>query len=958
MKVLLVLVDLYKDVGGGQTVYRKIVESSPDIDFYYFSVQETPSAKRPANAHAIPLAARAPIALNSPPPHHEHMLSAMVEADSYARSVAGRAFDIVEIPDFFTCGAFLRSAFAHHGVSLGRTVLSLHGNISTSIDLNWSSPGNRTFELQQLERLQFDGVDAVYGISKRYISQWQGLIPREVSFVDPAHFVPKAVREPWLSDEAVLPTMYCIGRSERLKGNDLFVELTRWTDPTLFAGAAHIGGVDRTEGIPSDIRLHNFADVRQTLVSYRGPIDHDALQKLFTKKSLVVLPVRFDTLNLVALEALFAGCPVIVSTKAGVCDYLDEFHPELPYEKIDLTDFYGALPALEDLLRNYDSRRQQLQRALDRNNPWPSAPLNMRGLYESFLKAPRRVPTLTFGPISQGGLIAYDTPSRGHSADPGRTYREILGAGFAMDPHIAAMTKSAAGVLQHLRDAGHMTERNDDALADKLSYLYSVTPHVLARGNYWMEIARIERMRGNEHMAVTYELRMLRTLGEDRFGLLPRITETLLRLGAVKEAEAAEALYADSISAADRVQALLSARYQSLLSYQDRPLAIRDDRRKNTEPRLSVIVSLYNAADKLKNFLTMLTRQTMLRRGEVEVILVDSGSPSDERSVFEEFYRSHPFDSIYVRSADRETIQAAWNRGILLARSPYLAFLGVDEAVLPEGFDILVDYLDENPQIDWVQGNSIVTDVDDFGLHKNDVMPYNRTGGTRVHPLLDTCYLTFVGGIYRRSLHDRFGYFDEKFRGAGDTEFKNRVMPHIGVGYVDWRLGLFMNYADGQTTSSPMAELEDNRAWYLFRTQGGLRYLFDHRPTEDAEELLLHCVGYRKSYCGHISSDIDLGVQAAKYVLNRKPESALARFVAPDLQRLQQAYRSLEVIDRPIPAEELQDRVYHAWQLCKSTEVRHAAGLARMGYNAQPNYLITNDNRFEQHSWLWKSLKQ
>ncbi|WP_374282450.1 glycosyltransferase [Novosphingobium sp.] len=956
MKVLLILVDLYKDVGGGQTVYRKIIEETPDVEFFYFRSQEPADAKRPANARAIPLAPRRELVVNAPPPHPEHLLGGLNEADSYARSVAGRSFDIVELPDFFTCGAFLRAAFAHHGVKVGRTVLSLHGNISTSIDLNWSSPGDRTFELQQLERLQFDSVDAVYGISRRYIAQWQEQVPREVSFLDPAHFVPRSKRESWKAEPDTLPSLYCIGRSERLKGNDLFVELARWTNPNLYRTAEHIGGVDRTEGIASSTRLSNFADVRQALVSYRGTLTHDALLDLFAHKSLVVLPVRFDTLNLVVLEALFAGCPVMVSTKAGVCDYLDEFHPKLPYTKIDLEDFYGALPQLEDLLQNYDQHRQALNRALDRNSPWPSKPLDMRGLYASFLARPERVPTLTYGFKTLGGLPAYGIPDRQPEANPEQAREAIHSAGLSIDPHISALAASSSAVLHHLGDAGRMTERNADALSDKLSYLYGVAPHVLLRGNFWMEIARVHRMRGQEHMAATYELRMLRSMGDDRFGLLPRITETLARRGATSEAEAAEALYADPMQAADRVHGLLKARYERLRTYKERPLAIRDDRRRNAKPRLSVIVSLYNAADKLYNFLTMLCRQTMLRRGEVEVILVDSGSPSDERSVFEAFHRDHPFDALYVRSADRETIQAAWNRGIALARAPYLAFLGVDEAVYPEAFDLLAEHLEQNPSVDWVQGNSIVTDVDDFGLHKNDVMPYNRQGGTDVHPILDTCYLTFVGGIYRRNLHDRFGYFDEQFRGAGDTEFKNRILPHIGVGYVDWRLGLFMNYADGQTTSSPMAELEDNRSWYLFRSEGGLRYLFDDRPVEDAERLLLHCLGYRKSYCGHTSCDVDLGVHTANYILKRKPHSALARFVRGDLQQLQEAYRSLEVIDARVSAEELQTRVYRAWLLCQTIQARHASGLARLGLHGQPTYLLTNDNRYEQHSWLWKSL--
>ena len=194
---------------------------------------------------------------------------------------------------------------------------------------------------------------------------------------------------------------------------------------------------------------------------------------------------------------------------------------------------------------------------------------------------------------------------------------------------------------------------------------------------------------------------------------------------------------------------------------------------------MAVIVSLYKAADKLNNFLTAIAQQTLVRQGKVEFILVDSGSPTKEREALEGFLRDNPLSVVYARSHARETIQAAWNRGIGLARAPYLVFLGADETLYPETLEVLAQELDENPDVDWVMSNSIVTAVDDAGLYKNDIMPYDRTGAGKDHVYLETCYLSWVGGMYRKSIHDRFGYYDETFGAAGDTEFKNRILPYI-----------------------------------------------------------------------------------------------------------------------------------------------------------------------------------
>ena len=63
--------------------------------------------------------------------------------------------------------------------------------------------------------------------------------------------------------------------------------------------------------------------------------------------------------------------------------------------------------------------------------------------------------------------------------------------------------------------------------------------------------------------------------------------------------------------------------------------------------------------------------QSLAARGQVEVVLVDSGSPTAEYRVFKDLMHELSLPVVYARSRNRETIQAAWNRGIKLARAPY-----------------------------------------------------------------------------------------------------------------------------------------------------------------------------------------------------------------------------------------------------------------------------------------------
>jgi hypothetical protein len=209
--------------------------------------------------------------------------------------------------------------------------------------------------------------------------------------------------------------------------------------------------------------------------------------------------------------------------------------------------------------------------------------------------------------------------------------------------------------------------------------------------------------------------------------------------------------------------------------------------------------------------------------------------------------------------------------------------------------------------------------------------------------------------MYRRSIHDRFGYYDETFRSAGDTEFKNRILSYIKVKFVDRMLGLFLNYPNGQTTSSLMAEIEDSRAWYLYHTPGGVRYAFENRPVEEAEALLCTALGYRKSYCRHISSDIEYASYLARYIDTRKPASVLANALSPGLKEMLRRMRRIELAERMPTRLESLAALAGAWRTAARYEKDHRIALTSLLRDGSPCYKILNDNRYEQHSWLWKS---
>ncbi|KAF0182048.1 MAG: hypothetical protein FD124_655 [Alphaproteobacteria bacterium] len=969
MRALLLVQDLFRARGGGQTFYRRLVNSHPDIEFVYFRSQEEADAARPANARAVQINAPINLQVTRPGIFPAYRNGELALALSFAEAVAGEAFDIVDYPDFYTFGSYLREAFAHHDVKHRAIVLSMHGNISNTIEHAWGSPGDNTLQQRQLETEQFRDADGRYSISPMYRDLWMKRVAAPVHLIDPLSVIDMS-QDPVAPAPrpAVKPDLLYVGRRERLKGPDLFVEIGAWLEKSNYGSLVAVGDPVTLEGGGSaDDMLVRHAQRRGVDCRFEPGRPPEDIRALFHDDVCVVLPTRFDTLNLVALEALCEGAPVALSTSAGACEYLDANHPDVPYLKIDFADWPASIAAMDAWLAEYPAHRAAAAKgaALLRAR---QKPLDIRGVYSDILAAASNggqafVPQLTWvkrrsnnGGLSYGGMQGLKSWVRKNGLEPltRPLYTWGLKAGSTFMDLGEANAPRETVVSQRMREISEFPEKNLAQIGEKLRAVYAMADSPFYRGNLWQEIARLERLRGNDLVAATYEIRLLRVTGSDRWRYLPGITSVLEKhdKGAVAEMLAAQ--YGPEASPL-KVRALLEERVSPL---RKNPIdakagcAVIDDHRRNPAPVVSILVSLYNAASKMPFFLRMLERQTLAHAGKCEIIFVDANSPAGEQAAVEAHIDVLKNDYLFVRAEARETIQAAWNRALGFARGSYITCLGVDEGLYPDALERLASMLDADPAMDWAMSDSIVTQVDMNGLFVSDVMVYARGHATKESTYLDTTYVSWVGGLYRRDLHDRFGYYDSSFRAAGDTEFKMRLFRNLKVGFLDRALGVFFDYPEERTTASPIAEVEDSLAWYAYRSEGGVGYLFDKGDPYAALSLLGDCAAYRKAYLKHTSTDVELGANLARLLKTSLPDDATVAAFAEDFAAMTAGLRGVEYADGLTEARQSDVVVAQLRARWAEIERRHR-GLIPKGKAL--NYGVTNDNRYEQHSWLWKT---
>ena len=115
------------------------------------------------------------------------------------------------------------------------------------------------------------------------------------------------------------------------------------------------------------------------------------------------------------------------------------------------------------------------------------------------------------------------------------------------------------------------------------------------------------------------------------------------------------------------------------------------------QPLVSVVVPAYNCAAFLPEALDSVFAQTL---GALEVVVVDDGS-TDATA---EALRSCRDRRLRVARQPRQGAAAARNRGVLMARAPYLALLDADDVWLPRKLDLQRAALVVEPGLDMVFG--------------------------------------------------------------------------------------------------------------------------------------------------------------------------------------------------------------------------------------------------------------
>lgn len=229
---------------------------------------------------------------------------------------------------------------------------------------------------------------------------------------------------------------------------------------------------------------------------------------------------------------------------------------------------------------------------------------------------------------------------------------------------------------------------------------------------------------------------------------------------------------------------------------------------KSAGPLVSAIVSTYESEAFIGGCLQDLVEQTLYQKGLMEIIVVDSASPQNEGAIVRDFQSRYP-NIRYIRSLQRETLYAAWNRGIREARGKYITNANTDDRHAPQMLEMLAAALEENPEKAAAYSHFYMTEIpNQTWENKKEVRLVNWHPPFSREALLKG---NFMGPqpMWRRSLHEEYGYFDPTLRVSGDWEFFLRVSQTHSFIRCPLPLGLYYLNPKSLERSAGTREKED-----------------------------------------------------------------------------------------------------------------------------------------------------
>jgi glycosyltransferase involved in cell wall biosynthesis len=240
--------------------------------------------------------------------------------------------------------------------------------------------------------------------------------------------------------------------------------------------------------------------------------------------------------------------------------------------------------------------------------------------------------------------------------------------------------------------------------------------------------------------------------------------------------------------------------------------------------RVSAIVSTYNSERFMRGCLEDLVGQSLCKKGQLEIIVVNSGSQQNEEAIVREFQRN--FGNIkYIKTDCRETLYRAWNRAIKAATGRYITNANTDDRHREDALEVMAAALDAREDIGLVYADILVTRATNETFPSNTADNYARQPDFSLRQSLMYCMFG-PQPMWRRSVHEQIGFFNPDYIVAADYDFFIKVAWRFGAFHISEILGLYLAGVGVESKNQKLCAEETMRILQHYRTAVALEDIY------------------------------------------------------------------------------------------------------------------------------------
>jgi len=175
-------------------------------------------------------------------------------------------------------------------------------------------------------------------------------------------------------------------------------------------------------------------------------------------------------------------------------------------------------------------------------------------------------------------------------------------------------------------------------------------------------------------------------------------------------------------------------------------------------PFVSIILPTYNGSLYIDQAIESCIDQTFR---DWEMIIVDDASEDDTPYKIAQWIKIDKRIKS-IRNQKNLKLPRALNRGFLKARGNYFTWTSDDNTYRKNAFQRMVTFLESNPEVDVVYTNYTLIDEEGVPFNSVSVERPNKLG---IQNCIGPCFL------YRNTVHEKIGGYEEDLFGAEDYDF-------------------------------------------------------------------------------------------------------------------------------------------------------------------------------------------